>query len=251
MAIATSESVGRPSRSSAILPLETGDRLTRVEFERRYQAMPALKNAELIEGVVYMPSPVSARHSGPHSDLIGWLVVYRSATAGVLTGDNATVRFAGDNEPQPDALLAIAAACGGQSRIDEDDFFSGPPELIAEVASSSASYDLHDKLRVYRRQGVREYIVWRVRDGEIDWFRLDEGNYVPLPSDATGVRKSTVFPGLWLDAPAMLRGDVSGVLATLQTGIASPEHAEFVARLNAARQPSSTQIPSARPNETE
>lgn len=238
MAIVTTESV-RPSPSSGIPPLEMGDRLTRAEFERRYRAMPGVKNAELIEGVVYMASPVSARHSGPHSDLIGWLVVYRSATPGVLAGDNATLRFDGDNEPQPDALLAIETACGGQSHIDEGGFFTGPPELIAEVASSSASYDLHDKMGVYCRQGVSEYIVWRVRDGEIDWFRLNEGKYVPLPHDDSGVLKSIVFPGLWLDAAAMLRGDVAAVLAMLQHGVASPEHAQFVARLNAAKRPTS------------
>lgn len=238
MALVIGESARRPSPLPAIPPLEMGDRLTRVEFERRYQAMPNLKNAELIEGVVYMGSPVSAKHSVLHSELVSWLVVYRSATPGVLTGDNATVRLDADNEPQPDALLAIDSACGGQSHIDDDDYFAGPPELIAEVASSSVSYDLHDKLHVYRRHGVREYVVWRVRDGEIDWFRYEDGNYLPLVRDASGIHKSTVFPGLWLNAAALVRGDLAAVLATLQQGLCSPEHAQFAARLDAARQSS-------------
>lgn len=216
-------------------PLEMGDRLTRVEFERRYQAMPAQKKAELIEGVVYMPSPVSTQHSSPHVDLIGWLAVYRAATPGLLAGNNVTVRLDEDNEPQPDALLAIDAKLGGQSHVDEDSYFAGPPELIGEVASSSVSYDLHAKLHVYRRHGVREYVVWRVRDKELDWFRLDEGKYVPLAADASGVFKSTTFPGLWLDAPALLRGDTARVLAVLQEGIASPEHVRFAAELEERR----------------
>ena len=46
------------SKPPRILPLEHGDHLTREEFERRYEAMPHVRKAELIEGVVYMPSPV-------------------------------------------------------------------------------------------------------------------------------------------------------------------------------------------------
>jgi len=212
-----------------------GDRLTRVEFERRYQAMPALKKAELIEGVVYMPSPVSTQHSGPHADLVSWLNVYRAATPGLLVFDNTTLRLDEDNEPQPDALLAIDAKLGGQSHVDADGYFAGPPELIGEVASSSVSYDLHAKLQVYRRHGVREYVVWRVRDRELDWFRLDEGKYVPLARDNAGICKSSIFPGLWLDAAALVRGDLARVLAVLQAGIASPEHVNFAAQLDERR----------------
>jgi len=237
MAHATTETspAAEPPRP-AVAPLEMGDRLTRVEFERRYQAMPALKKAELVEGVVYMPSPVSALHSNPHAQLIGWLIAYQAATPGIMVGDNATVRLDEDNEPQPDALLAIDAKLGGQSHIDEDGYYAGPPELVGEVASSSVSYDLHAKLHVYRRHGVREYVAWRVRDKELDWFRLDEGKYVPLARDEAGISKSTIFPGLWLDVPALLRGDLARVLAVLQEGIASPEHVQFVAELNERRQ---------------
>jgi len=124
--------------------LENGDRLTRYEFERRYEAMPHLKKAELIDGVVYMGSPVRfERHGKPHSYAIGWLAVYCAATPGVDLGDNATVRLDVDNEPQPDALLRLDPSVGGQSRISDDDYVEGAPELIVEIAASSASYDLH------------------------------------------------------------------------------------------------------------
>lgn len=154
-----------------IPPLEQGDRLSRAEFERRYHAMPHLKKAELIEGVVYMPSPFrQKRHAGPHTDAIGWLHIYKSATPGIDTGDNATVRLDLDNEAQPDAILFIEPEHGGQVRISDDDYIENAPELVVEIASSSASYDLDPKLKVYRRNGVQEYIVWRVLDGELDWF---------------------------------------------------------------------------------
>src|SRR5438067_6966374 len=153
-----------PERNGAPPPLESGDRLTRAEFERRYDAMPGLKKAELIEGVVHMPSPVTFRkHARPHLYLNGWLLHYLAATPGVDGGDNASLRLDLDNEPQPDGFLMILPSHGGQARIDEDDYVAGGPELVAEVASSSASYDLHAKLHVYRRNGVREYVVWRVR----------------------------------------------------------------------------------------
>jgi Uma2 family endonuclease len=214
-------------------PLENGDVLTRAEFERRYEAMPHLKKAELIEGVVHVPSPVRHRNHGrPHIHLANWLGHYEAGTPGVEAGAESTVRLDLDNEPQPDALLFIDPACGGQAHIDADDYITGAPELVAEVASSSVSYDLHVKLRVYRRNGVREYIVWRVLDREIDWFVLRAGQYEPMPRDAEGFYRSEVFPGLWLDSAALLRGDLATVLAVVQRGLASPEHAAFVARLH-------------------
>lgn len=216
-------------------PLEMGDHLTRAEFERRYDAVPALKKAELIEGVVYMPSPVKKGHGQPRLLLAAWLGNYLAATPGVDAADNSTVRFDDVNEPQPDLLLAIDPTSGGQSRIDDDGYYAGAPELIAEVASSSVSYDMHVKLRLYQRMAVREYLVWRTRDGEIDWFGLTEGKYAALAADDAGIVKSAVFPGLWLDRAALLRGDLARVLAVLQAGIASREHSAFVQALGARR----------------
>jgi len=213
--------------------LENGDTLTRAEFERRYEAMPHLKKAELIEGVVYVPSPVRHRYHGhQHAHLINWLGHYEAHTPGVEVSDNVTVRLDLDNEPQPDALLFIDPACGGHALIDADGYIEGAPELVAEVASSSVSYDLHAKLRVYRRNGVREYIVWRVLDQEIDWFVLCSGQYERFPLDTEGLYRSEAFPGLWLDPAALLRGDLATVLAVVQRGLASPEHATFATQLH-------------------
>jgi hypothetical protein len=214
--------------------LRAGDRLTRAEFERRYEAMPHVKKAELIEGVVYMPSPVSYQEHGKQSyQVIGLLAFYESATPGVEGGDNTTVRLDLDNEPQPDAFLRIRPDLGGQSR-DSGKYVGGAPELIAEVAASSVSYDMHDKLRAYQRNGVLEYVVWRVEDRAIDWFVLRDDRYTPLPLSPAGYYQSEVFPGLWLDPSAMIRGDLAHVMTVLQQGLASPEHAEFVRRLHSA-----------------
>ncbi len=216
----------------APLPLENGARLTRAEFERRYEAMPHLKKAELIEGVVYMPSPVHHTvHSRPHAYIIGWLVHYCSATPNIDLGDNATVRLDADNEVQPDALLRIEFEVGGTSRISDDDYIEGAPELIVEIAASSESYDLHDKKKVYRRNGVQEYIVWRVYEKALDWFRLEEGAYHRLEPDEAGILRSQVFPGLHLDVEALLAGDLATVLAVLRAGVATEEHAAFVENL--------------------
>jgi len=224
---------GRLPGHSEIPPLEPGDRLTRDEFERRYAAMPHLKKAELIEGVVYMPSPVRMyRHGTPQAHLITWIGTYRAATPGTELGDNTTARLDLDNEPQPDSMLLIVPACGGQAKISDDDYVEGAPELVAEVASSSVSFDLHTKFNVYRRCGVKEYVVWRVLDSAIDWFVLSSGTYERLPSATEGLFKSTAFPGLWLDVEAMLAGDLASVLRTVQSGLASHEHAAFVEQLS-------------------
>ena len=212
--------------------LENGDRLTRVEFERRYQAMPDTKKAELIEGVVYVASPVRiTKHANPHGKMITWLGVYEAATPGVMLGDNPTVRLDFDNEPQPDAILRIDQQKGGQSRISDDDYIEGAPELIVEIAASSASYDLHDKLRAYRRNGVKEYLVWLVQEQQFRWYELDAGEYVQQQPDQLGVLSSNVFPGLQLAVEPLLAGEMQRVLAVLQEGIQSEAHQDFVARL--------------------
>ncbi|GBE72978.1 hypothetical protein myaer87_02050 [Microcystis aeruginosa NIES-87] len=220
--------------SLTIPPLENGDKLTRWEFERRYQGMPHLKKAELIEGIVYMASPLRFEsHAEPHANIIGWLALYKAATPGVRLGDNATVRLDIDNEPQPDALLRIDK--GGQSTISQDDYVEGAPELIVEIAASSASYDVHQKLNVYRRNQVQEYLVWRFYEQEIDWFRLQAGEYIKLEPDSDGIMRSQILPGLWLDKNALLMGDLGKVLVILQRGLETSEHQDFVNKLTSDR----------------
>ena len=180
-----------------ISPLEPGDRLTRSEFEHRYSAMPQLKKAELIEGKVFMASPVRiVSHGRPHALVMTWLGTYYAATPGVDMGDNATIRLDANNEPQPDGLLRLEPEVGGTSYISEDGYVEGAPELIVEVATSSGSYDLDEKLQVYRRNGVQEYLVWQVNDQQVDWFSLQEGQYVALKPEADETIRSRVFPGL-------------------------------------------------------
>ncbi len=211
-----------------IPPLETGDCLTRPEFERRYEAMPWLKKAELIDEVVYVGSPVGPLHADAHAQLMVWHGTYAVQTPGTRCSDNATVRLDMLNEVQPDALLRLTK--GGQTKAgNEKSYLEGAPELVAEVASSSVSLDLHAKLELYLRHGVREYIVWRVLDNDIDWFRLEDGEYRRLAAGDDGVFRSREFPGLWLDRAALLRGEMSAVLNVLNQGLASPEHLDFVA----------------------
>lgn len=213
-------------------PLENGDRLIRPEFERRYTAMPEVRKAELIEGVVYMASPLRFRpHAKPHADLIGWLWTYQIATPQLEMGIEPTVRLDIDNEPQPDGVLLISQESGGNSTLSEDGYLEGAPELIVEIAASSAAIDLGDKKRAYRRNGVQEYLVWQVFDRKIDWFRLEDGDYVSLMPNEQGVIYSIVFPGLWLDVTAMLEGNMQQVLAVLQAGISSDEHQAFEQQL--------------------
>lgn len=213
--------------------LENGDRLTRSEFERRYAATPEKFKAELIGGVVYVASPVRVRNHGrPHAYIMGWLIAYVAATPKVDIADNSTVRLDLDNEPQPDALLRIEPEVGGRSRITDDDYIEGAPELTVEIAASSASYDMNAKLNAYRRNGVQEYLVWQTYENQIAWFCLQEGEYIRLQPNATGMIRSRVFPGLWLAVDALLRGDLATVLAELQIGLETSEHREFVDRLN-------------------
>lgn len=218
-------------------PLEQGDRLTRDEFERRYNAMPDLKKAELIEGVVYMAAAVKfEKHGHQHTHLNVWLGLYDAETGGVVAGDNSSLKLDLDNMPQPDCLLMRLPEFGGQAEIVYG-YIEGSPEWVGEVSSSTVSLDLHAKLNVYRRNGVCEYLVWRTQDEEVDWFVLREGQFERLPTDADGISRSKQFPGLWLDIAAMTSGNLKRVIQILQQGLASPEHAEFVQILAQQKRP--------------
>ena len=214
--------------------LVAGDRLDRAEFERRYDAMPELKKAELIEGIVSMSSPVShEHHARPHLHLATLFGIYECKTPGVRGAADGSVRLDKQSMPQPDVALFIDPAKGGQARISVDDYLEGEPELLAEVSSSTVDIDLDEKLELYRRSGVREYLVWRVGDKAIDWFVLRDGAYDRLAADESGIYRSVVFPGLWLDSRGLIAGDLSSVLAMLAQGLASEEHAAFKSSLEA------------------
>jgi Uma2 family endonuclease len=215
-------------------PLQSGDRLNRLEFERRYHAHPTNDKFELLEGVVYMSSPVTHEyHGSPHFDLIAWLGMYRGRTPGIRGGDNSTLKLDMENEPQGDACIMVLPSHGGRVRFDSDGYIIGGPELVAEVAASSASVDATVKKRVYQSHGVREYILWRVYDDEIDWFVLRNDDYELLPT-TDGILRSEVLPGLWLDAAALIGADMERVRSVVEQGLATPEHAAFVARLGQA-----------------
>jgi hypothetical protein len=212
-----------------IPPLKDGDRLTQEEFHRRYEAMPEATRAQLIEGVVHMPSPVRFdQHGKQHSDLHGVVAVYRAFTPGVQAADNTTVILDMDNEHQPDDLLFIE---GGQTTI-EDGYIVGAPEWAGEISASTVQIDLGPKFEAYRRNGVREYVVWRVLDREIDWFCLRGDQYERLAPDEAGIYRSEVLPGLWLDSGALVNGDLPRVHEVLHQGLNSTEHQDFVARLS-------------------
>jgi Uma2 family endonuclease len=222
------------TKSGNIPLLENGDRLSRSEFERRYQAMPNHQKAELIAGIVYVASPLRiTQHGNPHARIMTWLGSYWAATPGVELGDNSTVQLDQYNEPQPDALLRIQT--GGQSTVNENGYVEGAPELIVEIAASTVSLDLHQKLEVYQLHQVQEYLVWRVEDDQLDWFQLKQGKYLKLQPDIEGILYSQMFPGLWLDQNALLTGNLAKVLRVLQKGLASGEHQSFVEKLNSSK----------------
>jgi Uma2 family endonuclease len=197
------------------IPLESGDHLTRKEFHRRYCARTDIGKAELIDGVVYVPSPARFTYHGKQQRAMsGWLAMYQSLTPGVDGGDDSTVFMADDSEVQPDLCLFYTA--GQDLQIDEKGYLAGAPDLVVEITASSASYDLHEKMDLFRRAGVKEYISWIVYENDIAWFHLRDGVYVRLKPDERGVIASEVFPGLRLNVAAMLAFDLNTVFAELR-----------------------------------
>lgn len=226
----------RPRAAPRVPPLQSGDHLSAREFLRRFEAMPEVKKAELINGIVYMGSPVRIdQHGEPDGLIQGWLCNYSVGTPGVKHAINSTARLGPDDAPQPDGLLRVVAEHGGQAQVDAKGYLDGAPELVVEVSASSVSLDVREKLASYRRAGVREYVVWRTEDEAVDWWALEEDEFRPLATEVDGTLRSRVFPGLWLDVPALLGGDGPKVMAKLQAGLQSAEHAAFIAELQKRR----------------
>jgi Putative restriction endonuclease len=233
-----SMSIATPTPRRATTGLVEGDHLDQPEFHARYETMPPGVKAELIDGVVYMPSPVSGGHGDSQSHVIVWLGFYAVETPGVQTSGELTVILGRRSEPQPDAVLRIRPECGGRSTINEG-YLRGAPELIVEVARSSRFVDLGPKLADYARAGVPEYVVVALEPDEIHWFQRNAETLAAVEPGPDGVYRSVVFPGLWLDPHALLSGDLRRLRQVVDQGVATPEHTEFVARLaeNRERRP--------------
>jgi len=190
-----------------LLPREKGERTHSRDFLRRFERMPEVKKAEVIEGTVYLGSPVSRRHAKPDGLIQLWLGTYASRHPDTEALPNATVILDAENTVQPDALLRRLPEHGGRTRENDRGYLTGPPELIVEITASSASIDLRDKLRAYCRNGVPEYLVWRVAERRLDWFCLERRKHtVPKPrtpkvcstaavSPASGCPSKPCWPG--------------------------------------------------------
>jgi Uma2 family endonuclease len=217
-----------------VTPLVAGQRLDQPTFHERYEKMPASVRVELIGGVVHMPSSARPEHARAMVPVLVWLSYYQEHTPGVDVLKNASTILDVKGEPQPDAQLRILPECGGQTQPDRR-FVRGVPELIVEVSQATRYTDLGPKFDAYERAGVLEYIVRALDPDELLWFALREEKLVELPADSDGLYRSGVFPGLWLDPQAMIAGNNRRLREVLDRGLATNEHASFVARLAAAR----------------
>jgi Uma2 family endonuclease len=213
--------------------LVEGQRLDQPTFHALYEAMPPGTRAELIDGVVCMPSPVGMAHGVAHVPILVWLAYYKEKTPGVQVLDNATTILGWKSEPQPDALLRILPECGGRTR-NKGGYVHGAPELVVEVAKATRYVDLGPKLKDYQQAGVLEYIVQAMDPDEVLWFDQEQGVLAQRPIGGDGLYRSTAFPGLWLDPQALLTENFQRLRAVIDLGTATPEHADFVARLASA-----------------
>ena len=215
-------------------PLVAGQRLDRDTFHARYEAMPPNTRAELIGGVVHMPSPMSLDHGDDNGPIFIWIDYYAESTPGIQSNIGSSLLLDELGEPQADVSLRILPEYGGQVR-HEGGYIVGAPELVVEIARSSRRTDLGDKKTDYERAGVREYLIVELDPDRVHWFLRRGDHFETLASGPDGLFRSEVYPGLWLDPVALFAGDRRRLRAVVDRGFATPEHAAFVARLVATR----------------
>lgn len=223
----------RYTKAPPLPPLREGDRLDQPTFHERYEAMPEHVRAELIGGVVYMASPQKLPHSFGSPLVTYWLYAYRVATPGIGALANPTDIMGPQSEPQPDDCLIIMPEYGGQVRFNEKQYLTGSPELIVETSWATEALDLNQKKHDYEQARVREYVVVALRSQNVFWFIRRPGKFAAMKAGKDGIFRSRILPGLWLDPAALLELDPARVMAVLQEGLASKEHAAFVAKLAA------------------
>ncbi len=213
--------------------LSEGMPLSRAEFDQ----LGECRGLERLNGRLCLP-PAAFRHRDhgqPHAILAFWATSYIASTSGIEISVASTVKMDADNDPEPDLSLFRTKSFGGRVILDPEGYLVGAPELAAEVSASTTYKDLTVKYKLYQKHGVNEYIVWNTEVGKFDWFELHDGRYQLRPTPEDGIYRSSVFPGLWLDYQSLQAFDYQGVLATLQSGFATPEHAKFVQQLAVAR----------------
>lgn len=213
--------------------LYDGQHLSQAEFHRLYDACQTDHKFELIEGVVYMAAAYRRPHSRLGHLVGGLLLMYETCTPGVEGLPGATTILDDQNEPEPDLQLRIRSEFGGRGGITADQYVTGAPELVIEVSHSSLKLDMNQKLHMYRRLGVLEYLVVDVQAASLHWFVWPEGER-SVHSD--GIWRSSTFPGLWINAAALFQEQVLELQATLNEGLKQPEHAQFVTTLHNAQQ---------------
>ena len=182
------------------------------EFLRRWDQMPALKHAELIEGVVHLASPVSLIHADFDHLFHAWLSRYEDTADGLGISGNCTCILNG-NSFQPDLALRRVTAPENTKYIER------PPGLIIEICYSSRSYDMYTKLAAYKLAGVAEYMTVLIEDKRVDWRILNEGRYDMLEPNRAGFLESPTFPGLRLDTGAVFPPDIKRMKAALSPNI--------------------------------
>ena len=222
------------AKPKTLPPLEAGQCLDQPTFHERYEAMPPDTRAELVGGVVCMPSPMRGDHGNTSRIAAGWLFHYQLKTPGIPGEDGCTVKLDNQGEPQPDHMLHLPPELGGKTSLDDKGYLTGPPELVVEIARSSRSYDLKQKRADYERAGVIEYVVVELDPNRIHWFIRSGSRFKKLAPGPDGIYRSKIFPGLWLDAEALFAENRQRLIEVLEQGLATPEHAAFVANLDRA-----------------
>ena len=217
------------------LPFDNGDEMDQPTFHALYETTPEGFRAELIEGVVYFKMPVQLNHGRPQAKMATWISIYSAETPETDVGVAPTLKLGLTSEPEPDACLFLSPEGGGNCEIDEEDYLLGPPELVVEIANTTKATDLGRKKRDYERAGVKEYIVVMPSELKVIWFHRQKDRFVNLLPSSDGCIRSICFPGLWLKSDEVFSKSASAILRTLRLGLASPEHAAFVAKLNAMK----------------
>ncbi len=227
--------IERARSKTTVPPLVAGEHLDQPTFHERYEAMPPETRAELVDGVVYMPSPMLRDHCDESRVVAGWLDNYQRLTPGIEGGDGGTIKLDRKGEPQPDHHLRIPASLGGQCGVDADGYLTGAPELVVEIARSSRRYDLGKKKLEYERTGIQEYLVVELDPDRIHWLIRRGERFEELSPGPDGIYRSDAFPGLWLDPIALYALDRARLYRVLLRGVRSPEHAAFAARMAPGR----------------
>lgn len=155
-----------------------------------------------------------------------WLCQYRRSTPCVESLGRVSIFLDPTTEIETTAAMWLTPGADDRPRWQRCE---GVPELLVEVTATVHNKVFRRRLRVYEQSEIHELLVVTGDPRDTALYARENGRFARVSPADDGSYRSRVFPGLWLDPSALFSDEWNEMAACLDRGMATEEHAAFVA----------------------